>query len=56
MLGRPLIMKDISFLNELYGDIRFLQKRNEAYVNSLNSLYTIASECINQLNEEFNLK
>jgi len=56
LFGGYLIKKDNTLLDELYGDIRFLQKRNEAYLYSLNSLYAIALECINQLNEDFDLK
>ena len=56
VFGEQLIKKDGSLLSELYGDIRFLDKRNGIYLNSLNELYLFAVECINHLNEEFKLK
>jgi len=54
--GEPLIKKDSSLLSELYGDIRFLQKRNLTYLYTLNDLYYLAVQCIDLLNEEFKLK
>jgi len=56
LFGEPLIRKDSAVLSELYGAIRFLQKRNLTYVYTLNDLYFLSRKSIDLLNKEFKLK